>query len=492
MKKHILMAVAAIAVLSSCDPETNITTGEESGNKAVFTATIAQEGSTRVTLNSNTPEWEANDKISINGTSFTAKTAGAKTTFEGESVEKVGDKYKAYYPANLYNGGTPTLPSTINYTADKFEMPMYAESEDHDLTFKNLCGVFAITVTSADITELKSIRVSSTDHGMSGAFTVRGDSAVLSTNDATKTVVLTCETAMTLDETGTVFYIPLPAQAYKGLKVDLSADGTSYTSSMNAKGEITVLRNQIYDIDYAANHAYVDLGLPSGLLWATCNVGATNPGDYGDYFAWGETATKSNYSWSTLTYCTDDYGESFSKYVANSNYGTVDNKSTLESADDAATVNLGDGWRTPTKAEWQELTNSSNCEWEWTTQDGHNGYKVTSVKNGNSIFLPAAGDRNGASLYSAGSYGLYWSSSLPEDGAGYAAYCYFASNYINANWMNMGRSNGLSVRPVYEASTTPASSPTTGTAKGNDRRHGVRYSLGAALGERPEVRKVQL
>ena len=447
MKKSILMAVAAIAVLSSCDPETNLTTGEETGNKTVFTATIAQEGATRVTLNSNTPNWEKDDQISINGKTFTAKTAGAKTTFEGESVEKVGGKYKAYYPANLYHSGTPTLPASITYTAGKFEMPMYAESENHDLTFKNLCGVFAITVTSADITTLKSIRVSSSDHGMSGEFTVRGDSAVLSTNDAANTVTLACETANTLDETGTVFYIPLPAQAYKGLKVDLSSDGTSYTSSMTAKGEITVLRNQIYDIDYAANHAYVDLGLPSGLLWATCNVGATNPGDFGDYFAWGETTPKSSYGYENLKYCNDNEGRSFSKYVTSSSLGTVDNLTTLEPSDDAATANWGSSWRMPTCAEWVELNNTDNCTWTWTTQDGHDGYKVTSVKNGNSIFLPAAGYRSGTSLNLAGSYGYYWSSSLYESSPVGAWLCYFYSSYHGAGYFNY-RHFGQSVRPV--------------------------------------------
>ena len=213
---------------------------------------------------------------------------------------------------------------------------------------------------------------------------------------------------------------------------------TSQQQSFNGVGDLN-------------GHAYVDLGLPSGLLWATCNVGASAPGDYGDYFAWGETtgynSGKTDFSWSTLKYCKDSSGDSFSKYVTNSSYGTVDNKTTLDSSDDIAISIWGEGWRMPTHEEWVELNNSSNCTWTWTTQDGHNGYKVTSVKNGNSIFLPAAGCRYGTCLGNAGSYGGYWSSSLYESYPYGAWYCYFDSCYHYADYY-YGRCLGQSVRPV--------------------------------------------
>ena len=177
-------------------------------------------------------------------------------------------------------------------------------------------------------------------------------------------------------------------------------------------------------------HAYVDLGLPSGLLWATCNVGASSPGDYGNYYAWGETTSKSDYSLSAYKYS-----------------GHTDSHTVLESSDDAATANWGGSWRMPTHAEWVELNNSSNCTWTWTTQDGHDGYKVTSVKNGNSIFLPAAGCRYDTSLSVAGSYGHYWSSSLGESSPGYAWDCYFYSSSHGAD-DSYSRCSGRSVRPV--------------------------------------------
>ena len=126
-------------------------------------------------------------------------------------------------------------------------------------------------------------------------------------------------------------------------------------------------------------HEYVDLGLPSGLKWATCNVGAIKPEEYGDYFAWGEIKPKQRYD--------DD------------NYTYKSNPETLPLSADAANVNWGGKWRMPTKAEQDELRNY--CTWEWTTLNGEKGYKVISKKNGNSIFLPAAGCRYSSGLDSA-------------------------------------------------------------------------------------------
>ena len=197
-----------------------------------------------------------------------------------------------------------------------------------------------------------------------------------------------------------------------------------------------------------AGHEYVDLGLPSGLLWATCNVGATSPEEYGGYFAWGETSTKSEYNWTNLKYRTsgDSYENvKFSKYVATSKYGPVDNKTQLEMMDDAARQNWGGSWRMPTKKEWQEL--KDNCTWTWTSQGGHNGYKVTSKNNGRSLFLPAAGNRDGSSLYVAGEWGYYWSSSLSSSLSYDAYYClFYSSGILPADWSR--RCYGRSVRPV--------------------------------------------
>ena len=191
-------------------------------------------------------------------------------------------------------------------------------------------------------------------------------------------------------------------------------------------------------------HEYVDLGLPSGLKWATCNVGANAPEEYGDYFAWGETQPKETYDWSTYKWCNGS-SDTQTKYCTDSSYGTVDNKTVLDKEDDAAAVNWGGAWRMPTKEEQNELYDS--CNWTWTTQNGVNGYTVTGP-NGKSIFLPAAGCRNTSGLYRAGSYGYYWSSSLFTDYPIYAYYLYFYSDYVG--WGNYYRYLGQSVRPVCQ------------------------------------------
>ena len=191
------------------------------------------------------------------------------------------------------------------------------------------------------------------------------------------------------------------------------------------------------------NAEYIDLGLPSGTLWATCNIGATSPEDYGDYFAWGETTGyndgKTNFSWSTY-FDTDDNGSTFKKY--NNNGGLTE----LELADDAAYMNWGPAWRMPSEEQFQELINSSYTTTGWTTQNGVNGRKITSLTNGNSIFLPAAGYRNNSSLKNAGSNGDYWSRTFTLDNPYYASYLGFTSSYIGTYYYY--RYVGHCVRPV--------------------------------------------
>ena len=189
-------------------------------------------------------------------------------------------------------------------------------------------------------------------------------------------------------------------------------------------------------------HEWVDLGLPSGTKWATCNVGANAPEAYGNYYAWGETAPKDNYSWGTYKLCNGNYNN-LTKYNTNSEFGTVDNKTTLDPEDDAAAVNWGGKWRMPTDDEWTELR--ENCTWTWTSLNGVNGYEVKSNANGNSIFLPAAGYRFDG-LDGAGDYGYYWSSSLDADYPIHAWFVTFSSDNVNRG--SSGRCYGLSVRPV--------------------------------------------
>ncbi len=169
-------------------------------------------------------------------------------------------------------------------------------------------------------------------------------------------------------------------------------------------------------------HEYVDLGL--SVKWATCNVGATTPGDYGNYYAWGETFTKEV-------------------------YGDSDDSTNIPS--DAARADWGGEWRLPTKEEIQELLD--NCTWIREKQDGHDGYRVTSKKNGNSIFLPAGGYRNEDSLDCVGNCGCFWSSTSDIDATKMAYYLDFALDYYSEEHQNMGwgfRYFGRNVRPVIK------------------------------------------
>lgn len=193
-------------------------------------------------------------------------------------------------------------------------------------------------------------------------------------------------------------------------------------------------------------HAYVDLGLPSGTLWATCNVGATSPEGYGDYFAWGETASKSIYSWSTYKYYNGGNGQlQFTKYchVPEWGYnGFTDNLTTLLPEDDAATTNWGEGWCTPTVDQWRELRDYTIIA--WATQNGVGGRLLT-ASNGNSLFLPAAGYHRDDELNGAGRYGYYWSNSL--DGSPRLAFRFFFSP-DQFGVPSENRSGGVPVRPV--------------------------------------------
>ncbi len=175
----------------------------------------------------------------------------------------------------------------------------------------------------------------------------------------------------------------------------------------------------------------VDLGL--SVKWATCNVGANTPEAYGNYYAWGETTTKSDYLWDNYKY---GDGTTFSKY------NTTDGKTTLETVDDIAAVNWGGKWRMPTDAEWIELY--EKCTWTWTTQNGVNGYKVKATND--SIFLPVAGYRFREYTLGADNTGHYWSSSLNTDTLNMAHQVYFDSH--NVYRFNSDRYIGLAVRPV--------------------------------------------
>ena len=203
-------------------------------------------------------------------------------------------------------------------------------------------------------------------------------------------------------------------------KTNYETDGTDRYMKVNTKtGEVDKYDvEKIVEVDYdfvsvsgvECGHEYVDLGLPSGMLWATYNVGATKPTENGDYFAWGETEPKKDYSWSTYKWCTVDSTGALDKLLK---YSNIDSTTVLEAEDDAATANWGNAWRMPTMKESIELVNG--CNWDWTYD--FQGTKVagmvgTSKVNGNIIFLPQAHSYTGAKLTTTVDDGYIWSSTL--------------------------------------------------------------------------------
>ena len=268
----------------------------------------------------------------------------------------------------------------------------------------------------------------------------------------------------------TVWFAALPTSALSGksLNVKLFGDGNTCTGEItgitafkagSAYSYAAILSSEGAEVEY------VDLGLPSGLKWATCNLGASSPEEYGDYYAWGETETKTNYTEATYKfYKSETVSEGgidieykgYTKYIPSSKAsqygfrGFYDDKTVLDPEDDVAHAKLGGKWRMPTIAEINELQN--NCQCDWVTYKGVKGRKFTSKKSGYTdkwIFLPAAGCRRYDYLSLVGSYGLYWSSSLSTGNPSSAYYRYFYSDYVDTS-SGYHRYNGLSVRPVSE------------------------------------------
>ncbi|MBO4316020.1 MAG: hypothetical protein J5867_08690 [Prevotella sp.] len=249
--------------------------------------------------------------------------------------------------------------------------------------------------------------------------------------------------------TTAMMLLMMPFHAYgQTTKVgDINGDGNVTVSDVLALVQITLNNEGDENQPTAEAGEAIDLGLPSGIKWASCNVGATKPEEYGGYYAWGETEEKEVYYWSTYQWCNGS-SNTMTKYCSSSSYGTVDNKTVLDQEDDEPHVKWGGNWRMPTYEEMGELI--GNCTTEWTTLNGVNGRKFTSNINGNSIFFPAAGYRGGSSLSGAGSYGYIWPGTQYAS-SGYSAYSLgFSSSTVSGYYGS--RASGLPVRPVMESS----------------------------------------
>lgn len=421
--------------------------------------------------------WSENDTVGIfpntGSQAEFAMSQGAGThtaTFTGGGwALKSSATYAAYYPYNFYNRDLKNIPvsyegqtqngnaSTAHIGAYDFMAASVSTPENGAVSF-DMQHLGCLVQLTVDLDEAATINEVSIKYGEenSGEFITKGyidlssqtpAIQASSQEDKSNTISIALENlSVTAEDPATVYFMMAPINLEdKTIDVTVAMDGGDTKTYQTAgKNYIAGKAYAISVTDNAEKPAYtmVDLGLPSGTLWADRNVGADTPEAYGDYFAWGETTAKDTYDWSTYKWCQGS-SRTQTKYCGNSNYGTVDNKTTLDLEDDAAYVNMGKEWRMPTEAELSELRDK--CTWTWTTQNGTDGYKVTGP-NSNSIFLPAAGYRSDSSLGRAGSRGYYWSSSLYESYPDSPWYLLFDSSYRRMGAIY--RCSGLSVRAV--------------------------------------------
>ena len=385
-------------------------------------------------------------------TETTAVTGGNVTSDGGATVTERGVVYSTSHNPTTSNSkvknGTGTGSFTCNLTGLQANTTYYVRAyavnskgtsygiEVSFTTSKIVALPTVITTAATQITEATAVTGGNVTSDGGASVTERGVVYSTSRNPTTSnskvkngsgTGYFTCN--LTGLQANTTYYVRAYAVNSKGTSYGTEV---SFTTKSSSSSDHTGTEN---------GHEYVDLGL--SVKWATCNVGASKPEDYGDHFAWGETTTKSVYGWSTYNWC-NGTSSTLTKYNTSNIYGTVDQKTKLELSDDAARVNWGGKWRMPTYDEFLELR--EKCTWKWTTQNGVKGYMITN--NGNSIFLPAAGYRYESSLINAGSLGYYWSSSL-ETGIPYYAWYMELNSIMEEEGSHRGnRSAGRSVRPV--------------------------------------------
>ena len=420
--------------------------------------------------------WAANDTVGIFPNSGSQaefameEGVGMQTaTFNGGGwALKHSATYSAYYPYNFYNRDLTKIPvryegqtqegnaATTHLGAYDYMAASVATPANGAVTF-DMQHMGALVMLQTNLDEAKTL-TSVALKANADVFTTLGIMDLSVVNPAitaastTNTFTIALSNFMVAEnETSTIYFMLAPTNLVgETLEITLSDENGEYIKYEVAGKNFVAGTAYAYTLtegekfDTSIIYKAVDLGLPSGTLWADRNIGADSPEACGDYFAWGETEPKDYYDYSTYKWCN---GSAYTqtKYCTDSTYGTVDNKTTLDLEDDAAYVNMGSEWRMPTLSEQQELLDNCTWTWIWATQNGLNGYKVTG-KNGNSLFLPAAGVRSDSGLYDVGFDGKYRSSSLHESFP-YDAYVlnFYSGGY---NCGSYGRYLGYPVRAV--------------------------------------------
>ncbi len=467
--KLILSVFAAVSAIACNDIIENAEPSSFPEKEIVLTATREglSSGTKSFRLDDGSVWWSPSEEVSIfygsgsnGGSKFVSMNTSIAETVELQGSVQMsgsGKDFWAVYPYSEDNSCDGSSVTTVipdqqtavegNFSNDVF--PTIAKSSSLSLAFWNICGGIKFFVSRNDITSVTF--KGNNSEPLAGKVKVSFDS------DGKPYIaeVIDAKTEVTLNapdgafKVGKYYYISLlPASLQNGFTMafettDMRGSVVTQKTQAIKRSVFGVLKNvdstvSDWESTVTVEPEWVDLGL--SVKWATFNVGASKPEEYGDYFAWGETEPKDKYSWSNYKWCNGS-SSTLTKYNTSSSYGTIDNKTVLDPEDDAAHVNWGGIWRMPTDAEWTELRNS--CTWTWTSQNGVNGRMVTGP-NGNSIFLPAAG---GYRFKDVGSCGAYWSSSLYPDDPYFAYRVHFESSFLYR--YRETRTDAFSVRPVY-------------------------------------------
>ena len=473
MKKSLFFA-AAVLTLTACTREMDVKTPV---GEMTITARTETSADTRTVVEGQTHVyWEPGDEIKVFSGGKSGKfttditEASASATFNGSLPLTEGADIWAVYPYSedaVFHGETfdVVLPSEQVAREGSFGKDMnlaIAHSSTSTLQFYNVGGGVCFSLSDDGITEVMFEGVNR--ETVAGTFEVgfqNGKPVILDFSEEFTAITITPPDGRTFKKDTWYYIVAIPGTLENGFEFhfrkagDWDEDIPVRTFSKN----VTIKRSIYGQLAYADRGPWwpyavpdiVDLGLPSGRKWASFNLGATKPEEYGYLYAWGETdpfERHRRYKWykeNLLTkYCTDsDYG-----YL-----GFTDDKTILEPEDDAAHVNLGEKWRMPLIEEIQELL--TECSWEWTQMNGINGRKVTGP-NGNSIFLPAAGVT--ASDENIGVYGFYWSSTLFTGNPKQALDLEFDEiTGVCEGWYQ--RAACLSIRPVYDDGTIVPPTP---------------------------------
>lgn len=485
------LTIAAGVFLSSCTNEEAIVSGSLREINATLKAFRTE--STRTDYNVSEDYgfetvWSAGDVLGIypiggDQVSFPISEGVGTTSakFDGGSWALRGNyKYAAYYPfsVNCYTIDQKAIPvsflgqvqngdnSTAHLSAVDFMAAAGTEpSADGsvNLQFEHIGCFLRMQLTMPEPGTFTKLEIESDGNAFSTQGTVDLSASIPAINATASTKKLTLNLSnietTEADQQITLYMMVAPD--------DLSDSNLTFTVSGNKSKVFTQSvagKNMLatYAYDYSLKmetlleapnthngHEYVDLGLPSGLKWASCNIGAEKSEDYGDYLAWGETQPKRDYSESKYEYCVwvpAEFDEDGFQ-IRNGYYEYIDLGDDISGTDyDAAHVRWGGSWRMPTKSEFQEL--KDNCTWTWIVKGSTNGYKITGSNN-NWIFLPACGGRQGSnSYYNTNHGGEYWTSTLvpSEESKAYFVEFFTWSIYLDKR----NRFEGIRIRPVTE------------------------------------------